>query len=289
MSEMMGLVIGGGGFVGIAWEIGVFKALEDGGASLKKVSAVIGTSAGALVGAQYFSGRDIDVMFREQHHPGWLVHVSKLVQSKKAKPFTDKQNDEESKREQKVRLGRSAIESRSFLPQSLYIKMVQKVIKVKGWPQDVNYMPTTTDCETGDLKLWRQSDSIPFIRAVAASCCVPNILPPVTINGRRYVDGGCGSVNNFDKIIETGIQKAIFIGPFGGEHSPEIGQERRKLSKEIEQVKQAGIDALVITPSAKLAESCGLDILNPALSPAAAECGLADGRDIAGKVKAFLE
>jgi len=132
------------------------------------------------------------------------------------------------------------------------------------------------------------NDNVPFIKAVSSSCCVPKVAPPVVINGRRYVDGGCGSSSNLDKIIDTGVNRVLFIGPFGGEFSPDIGQEKRYLAEEIEQVKQAGIDLMVITPSESLSKKTGTDILNPALSPVAVECGLEDGASIARDLKSFL-
>ncbi|MDR2956846.1 MAG: hypothetical protein LBU61_01510, partial [Coriobacteriales bacterium] len=42
-TDKLGLVIGGGGSVGIAWEIGILKALESAGVSLRSIPIVIGT------------------------------------------------------------------------------------------------------------------------------------------------------------------------------------------------------------------------------------------------------
>ena len=45
------LVLGSGGIVGIAWEIGVLAGLAEHGVDLGEADLVIGTSAGAVVGA----------------------------------------------------------------------------------------------------------------------------------------------------------------------------------------------------------------------------------------------
>ena len=45
------LVLGGGGTTGIAWECGVLDALTDAGLDVDAADRVVGTSAGALVGA----------------------------------------------------------------------------------------------------------------------------------------------------------------------------------------------------------------------------------------------
>ena len=48
----VGLILGGGGEVGIAWEIGVLAALEkQAGFRANACEVIAGTSAGAIVGA----------------------------------------------------------------------------------------------------------------------------------------------------------------------------------------------------------------------------------------------
>src|SRR5215475_2069844 len=56
----VGLILGGGGEVGIAWEIGVLAALETEAGFVASTSEVIaGTSAGAIVGAYVAQGRSL--------------------------------------------------------------------------------------------------------------------------------------------------------------------------------------------------------------------------------------
>jgi NTE family protein len=284
-----GLVIGGGGSIGIAWEIGIFKALENAGISLKNIPIVIGTSAGSFVGAQYFCGRNIDEMINEQKNPDWLVKVAKFFPLKNAKTLSNINNKTETKLERRTRLCRAGYESRPFIPQWIFLKIIKKIIKVNQWPEKTNFMPTAVDCKSFEIKLWKKSDDIPLLKAVASSGCVPKVAPPIKINGKMYVDGGCGSASNLDQIIGTGAKRVIFIGPFGGEHSPKIGQSMDSLKEEIEQVKMAGIDVLIITPGKKFAEETGDEFLNPAKASIALECGIEDGLNIAEKVKEFLK
>ena len=42
------------------------------------------------------------------------------------------------------------------------------------------------------------ASDVRLLDAVGASCAVPGIWPPVTINGRRYIDGGIRSAANAD-------------------------------------------------------------------------------------------
>ena len=50
----------------------------------------------------------------------------------------------------------------------------------------------------GSLVQWQRSSGVPLPLAVASSCAVPWVYPPVTINGRRYMDGGARSATNAD-------------------------------------------------------------------------------------------
>src|SRR4029077_6945233 len=66
MADRSALVLGGGGITGAAWEIGMLAGLVDAGVDLRSADVVIGTSAGAVVGAQILSGLPIDELFARQ-------------------------------------------------------------------------------------------------------------------------------------------------------------------------------------------------------------------------------
>jgi len=63
------LVLGGGGITGMAWEVGVLVGLQDAGVDVSNADAVIGTSAGAYVGAAVASGHDLHALFDVQSEP----------------------------------------------------------------------------------------------------------------------------------------------------------------------------------------------------------------------------
>src|SRR5262245_53195890 len=54
------LVLGGGGPVGFAWEIGLISALMERGVRLADADLIVGTSAGAVVGAYLALGDDLE-------------------------------------------------------------------------------------------------------------------------------------------------------------------------------------------------------------------------------------
>src|SRR5579864_5821039 len=61
-----GLVLGGGGITGIAWEFGVLSGLAEAGLDLSSADVVVGTSAGSVVGAQILSGVSIEELYADQ-------------------------------------------------------------------------------------------------------------------------------------------------------------------------------------------------------------------------------
>ncbi len=60
------LVLGGGGVTGIAWEIGVLQGLAEAGVPIRGWDLVVGTSAGAVVGAKVLGDPDWDACYAAQ-------------------------------------------------------------------------------------------------------------------------------------------------------------------------------------------------------------------------------
>src|SRR6478672_9805392 len=68
-STARALVLAGGGVTGIAWELGVLSALAGAGVGLADADLVLGTSAGAAVGAQITSGAPMSDLLAAQRVP----------------------------------------------------------------------------------------------------------------------------------------------------------------------------------------------------------------------------
>ena len=63
------LILGGGGVLGIAWEIGVLKGLCEAGADVTDADLIVGTSAGSVVGTRIAQGSTLDDLVAEQYAP----------------------------------------------------------------------------------------------------------------------------------------------------------------------------------------------------------------------------
>ena len=54
------------------------------------------------------------------------------------------------------------------------------------------------DAESGEERVFDNDSGVDLVDAVAASCAVPGVWPPVTIGEHRYMDGGMRSITNAD-------------------------------------------------------------------------------------------
>ena len=70
MAAGRAFVLGGGGPVGIAWEIGLAAGLAENGIEIARADRIIGTSAGSFAGASLASGRAPQSLLKAQIEQG---------------------------------------------------------------------------------------------------------------------------------------------------------------------------------------------------------------------------
>ena len=78
------------------------------------------------------------------------------------------------------------------------------------WPERRLLIPAI-DAESGELRVFDAESGVRLASAVAASCAVPGVWPPVTIGDRRYIDGGMRSLANAD--LAAGSDWVLVIAP----------------------------------------------------------------------------
>jgi NTE family protein len=66
-----------------------------------------------------------------------------------------------------------------------------------GWPDRPLLIPSV-DAETGEAVIWDRHGTASLAEAVAASTAFPGTAPPITIDGRRYIDGALRAGINID-------------------------------------------------------------------------------------------
>jgi NTE family protein len=138
------------------------------------------------------------------------------------------------------------------------------------------------DTETGETKIFDRLSGTSLVDAVSASCAVPGIWPPVTINGRRYMDGGARSSDNAD--LALGYARTVIISPMGTAR-PEITGE--SLEQQVETLKSAGGKTYLVEPDDASKTAIGLNPLAPETRTPAAKAGRSQAHAIAEDIARF--
>ncbi|MGH3863028.1 patatin-like phospholipase family protein [Actinokineospora sp.] len=262
------LVLGGGGLAGIAWETGILTGLADAGLNVTDADLTIGTSAGSTVAAQIGSGLPLDELFRRQADP--LAHNRELTPPGAGGPefmanlaaFTAEGVDPAELRR---RIGALAL-STATVPESVRREVIANRLPSPAWP-DRALLIVAVDATTGAPRVFGPDSGVDLVDAVAASCAVPCVWPPVTIGGARYIDGGVRSMANVD--LAAGCDRAVVIAPI-----PDDALWEPVESCRVE----------ILTPDERSLAAFGPDPLDPATRTPAARAGRAQGRHVAARV-----
>jgi NTE family protein len=120
---------------------------------------------------------------------------------------------------------------------------------------------------------------VPLVEAVAASCAVPGVWPPVTTGGRRFIDGGVRSVANAD--LAAGCDRVVVLAPLVRGFGPLTG-----VAEQVAQLRAAGAEVELVSPDAAALAAIGRNVLDPAHRPAAARAGRAQAAGVADAIGA---
>jgi NTE family protein len=271
------LVLGGGGVTGIAWELGVLIGLREAGLDLTTADLVVGTSAGSAVGAHVAGGADLERLYAREvaarrETPKSATPRPKLDVEGLAAFFTEASSGAAEATEVRARIGRLALDAKT-VPETERIEIIGRVLSSTDWP-DRRLLVTGVDATTGEFVAWDRDSGVPLVLAVAASCAVPVVWPPITIDGRRYIDGGIRSGTNAD--LAAGSEAVVVIAPLPGAPTfPGTG-----LAAELASL-GGDVRTAVVHPDEAAATAIGPNVLDVSRRAAAAEAGRAQGTQLA--------
>jgi NTE family protein len=237
MTTKRALVLAGGGLAGIAWETGVLCGIADESpAAARRLlgsDVLLGTSAGSAVAAQLSSGCPLENLFARQVaetsaeiDPG--VDIDAITELFLA-ALGDSNTLGGNKREQLQKIGAVALATETA-PEPVRRGVIAQRLPSHDWPDRVLRV-TAIDVATGELVVFDRDSGVGLVDAVAASCAVPGAWPPVTIAGRRYMDGGVASPVNLGVVgdcaeavilVPAGSDDLGAPSPFGGGPAAEI-------------------------------------------------------------------
>lgn len=263
-----GLVLGGGGITGIAWETGLLTGLAQAGVDLTVADRVIGTSAGSIVGAQITSGTPLDELYRRQllppDHDVPLARIGLGVLATYGFAMVRARGDvEKFGRLVGARALAAAAAGRTPDLAERYEQVRHRLTSTE-WPER-DLVVTAVDVATGELVAFGPGGDVALEDAVNASCALPCVYPPVLIAGRTYVDGGMRSGANAN--LAAGCDPVIALAPLDRALGP--------LRSASQQLAELGVGHLVILPDEASRAAIGKNVLDPEARPPSARAGFA--------------
>ncbi|MEH0985127.1 patatin-like phospholipase family protein [Micromonospora sp. CPCC 205556] len=269
------LVLGGGGVTGVAWEWGLLAGLARRGVALAEADLVVGTSAGSVVGAQLCSGRPVGESYQAQLAPAVGEVAARFGVAAVARLVWAGGRTRDAVRA-RARIGAMALAARTPSEASRRA-VIEARLPVREWPAR-RLLVTAVDAASGEFVVFDAGGGVSLVDAVGASCAVPGVWPPVTIGGRRYVDGGVRSAVNAD--LAAGAQRVVVLAPVTSAFGP-----MPRLSAQVAALRAAARVA-VVSPDRAARAAIGRNVLDPARRAAAARAGFAQAAVVAEEVAA---
>lgn len=275
-------VFGGGGIVGLGWEMGVVEGLREAGLDLATADRSIGTSAGAIVGAVLSAGIPIAELPERSADLGPdletltsqvdLARVDEIAEHWRAAGMRPAQ-------EQRAAIGALALAAPAAAP-DVFVDVLGRVLPEHAWPSGLTV--TAVRAGDGEFVAWDANADVSLPTAVAASCALPGVFAPILVGDERYVDGGVRSPTNLD--LAAGAELVVLVAPSSREELADV------LAIESEPIVAAGGRVVEVLPDAAGLEAIGPDLMDmERLLPAAMagyEHGLRVGEELSGLVPA---
>jgi NTE family protein len=264
------LVLGGGGVTGVAWEIGVLAGLAARGVQLSEADLLVGTSAGSVVGALLAWGGDPAQLYEEQLTPvagAGQAGASTGVDTMRRRDMAIfgwamlRYRDPARAR---ARIGRMALAARTG-PEARRREVIAARVPSGEWPAR-RLLVTAVDAVTGEFAVLTAASGVSLVDAVGASCAVPGVWPPVSMAGRRWIDGGIRSPANADLAAEC--ERVVVLAPIsrGVRAASAVAAQAAGLTR-------AGRAVAVVSPDRAAVAAIGRNVLDPARRAPAARAG----------------
>jgi NTE family protein len=277
------LVLAGGGLAGIGWETGILRGIADEAPETAKalldLDVFVGTSAGSTVAAQLGSGLGLDILFDRQTAASstelnpdvGIDEIADLFVTAMLTPNT-------TTAEKLQKIGAVALSTQT-VTEPVRRNVIAQRLPSHDWPDRVLRI-TAIDTATGELVMFDRNSGVGLVDAVAASCAVPGVWPPVTIGERRYMDGGVGSSVNM--VLANDCDVAVVLVPSGKSAPSPFGDGAA------EEVEALGGSAFGVFADDESIAAFGPNPLDPACRKPSALAGREQGRRIAAAVTDFL-
>jgi len=289
-----GLVLGGGGVLGGAWAVGALTAIEEHtGLDLRAVDHVVGTSAGSVLAA--LLGAGISPGQLRDHQRGLPIAEGPLA----GFPWDyDRATGRSRPSLPRPGMGSAGMVARNvtrlrrmpptavlsaLLPQgrgslARVAHLVEAVSPAGEWSAHPGTWVVAMDYESGRrVPFGRPGEpEASLAEAVMASCAIPAWYMPVSIGGRRYVDGGACSATSADLLAGLDLDEVYVVAPmvsFELDHPRTLltllerrwrHQVTRRCLHEVAKLRAEGTKVTILGPGAEDLEAMGHNVMDVA-------------------------
>ncbi|RDD88605.1 patatin-like phospholipase family protein [Streptomyces parvulus] len=272
------LVLGGGGLTAYGWQVGVLAGLADAGLH-PGADVLAGTSAGSLLALDLAKGSTPEDLYTEQVNRQRRMIDVDFTLSMTARYLWASLRSRDPDRTL-GHLSRLALSVRD-VPETAVLEAIGPHIPVEDWP-DRPVRLFAVDALTGTPKGFTAADGVDLAHAMAATCALPPLFPPITIGAGRWMDGGVRSTTNADLLADCA--RVVVLAPI-----PKAAGATPSARTQVRTLLSQGTRATLLTPDRASLRAFGRNPLNAERIPGAAREGRRQGREYAEAVRAVWE
>ena len=287
----IGLACGGGGDVGVAFTCGVIGAIFDAtGWAAPNADYIVGTSAGSILGAALRAGIPASdfhatmigsdevsplgrskltdqVLWGENENLPPLARDA-LTNARLTGPELLPKGMRNPLRTSPISLAAAALPE-GRLDNDFVSKKIE-FLSGSRWPV-APLLITATQMNNGRRVVFSRNSRIPapLPKAVAASCAIPSVFKPVTIDGSKYVDGGLHSSTNADVLLPHELDAVLIVAPMSVRRlassaaaGPMRTASRTAVLREETLLRDAGTTVLTIHADLRSVKAMGVNIMD---------------------------
>ncbi|MDX1689825.1 MAG: patatin-like phospholipase family protein [Acidimicrobiia bacterium] len=268
-----GLVLGAGGARAWVFHVGVLRTIRASGFEPPQASVIVGTSAGASIGAALRAGLGVDEILEEVTTPPTDDQRSAMLEQVRAARKTLKPLSAGLARHALPGGNGVGVAVAGLLPPGWFptgwLASFPGMDRFDSWPDGL-WIPAVRADDGAVVVFGRDRTDVAVHAAAEASSAVPGLFRPRTIDGEAFVDGGVASSTHADLLVDAGVDLAVVSAPLSAPSlRPFSYLARRALADEVAALEGAGIETIVVRPDAEAAKAArGYPRRNPGAASA---------------------
>lgn len=283
----IGLVLGAGGSVGLAYHGGVLTAIEEAtGWDPRQAEVIVGTSAGSLSAAMLRAGLPAsDLAAISEDRPlspdGTAIRERGELHNPRAglRSFLTlrRMTDLGALRHGLLHPLTTPLPAvvAAFLPAGVIptdaLSVGLDAAFEGAWPERKLWICSVRLRDGRRIVFGRDGAPITTVgQAVAASCAIPSYFRPVEVAGACYIDGGVRSMVNLSLVADMGLDGVIVSSPMSRASrwpalTPDVAVRqlsRSQLARETRLVRQGGAEVVAFQPDRRVAVAMGMNAMD---------------------------